>query len=92
MLTSTVTVSAISETETRFEFSAIPGPQLTRLPHISSASIDGFLKDVGDFASGKLVVRLPTAEDIANKESWKDDIASNAIRGAFCRGGIIFCN
>lgn len=66
-LASTVTISAISETETRFEFSAIPGPQLTRLPHITSASIDGFLKDVGDFASGKLVVRPPTAEDVAKQ-------------------------
>jgi hypothetical protein len=57
VLAATITLRKLSETETAFELSAIPGPQLSRMPNVTTSMIEDFLKKVGDFAAGKLVVK-----------------------------------
>lgn len=51
-LSSTISLRPVSENETHFEFSAVPGPQLTRMAHFTNSLIEDFLKRVGDYASG----------------------------------------
>lgn len=57
VLATTITLRKLSETETTFELSAIPGPQLSRMPNVTSSMIEDLLKKVGDFAAGRLIVK-----------------------------------
>jgi hypothetical protein len=57
VLAATITVSAVTEAQTRFELSALPGQQLQKMPGMVSGMIEEFLQVVGDFATGKLIVR-----------------------------------
>lgn len=61
VLPTTITLKVISENETHFELSAIPGPHLTRMVQFTSSMIEDFLKQIGGFASGQLIVQQPTA-------------------------------
>lgn len=61
VLSVTVTLKAVSERETAFELSATPGPQLSRLPSVTTSMIEDFLKRVGGFASGQYVLPPPQA-------------------------------
>lgn len=56
-LPTTVTLRAISENETHFELSAIPGPKMTRMSTFTSSLIEDFLNRVGDYASGRYVAQ-----------------------------------
>lgn len=58
VLPTTITLNALSENETHFELSAIPGRHLSNMSTFTSSMIEDFLKQIGDFASGKLVVRI----------------------------------
>lgn len=57
VLPTTITLNSISENETHFELSAIPGPHLTRMASFTSSMIEDFLKQIGEFASGRLIVK-----------------------------------
>lgn len=52
----TIQLKKVSETETLIDLSAVTGPQLSKSPTFVSQMIDEFLKKVGDFVSGKLIV------------------------------------
>jgi hypothetical protein len=56
-----VTVKAASDTETVFKLSAMPGPQLSRMPSVTTSMIEDFLSRVGGFASGQYVLPPPAA-------------------------------
>jgi hypothetical protein len=53
----TIGLNAVSETETTFSLSAVPGPQLSRNPYMTNEMLDAFLGKMGNFLSGKLVVK-----------------------------------
>jgi len=57
VLATTITLRKLSEAETAFELSAVPGPQLSKMPNVTSSMIEDFLKKVGDFAAGRLIVK-----------------------------------
>lgn len=57
VLPTTITLKTLSENETHFELSAIPGPHLTRMASFTSSMIEDFLKQIGGFASGQLIVQ-----------------------------------
>lgn len=59
VLPTTITLKVLSENETHFELSVIPGPHLTRMASFTSSMIEDFLKQIGEFASGRLVVKPP---------------------------------
>jgi hypothetical protein len=59
VLATTITVKAISDNECSFELSAVPGPQLSRMPNATTSMIEDFLKRVGGFASGQYVIPPP---------------------------------
>jgi|SRR6185437_3555964 len=90
VLPTTITLKAVSENETHFELSAIPGQHLSRMGTFTSSMIEDFLKQIGDFASGKLVVQVPCPrapltpeeERAANKRAAKGWVVLILILGA----------
>lgn len=73
VLAATVTVKSLPEGQSHMELSAIPGPQLQRMPGTVTAMIDEFLQVVGDFATGKLVIRpLSQGELVAQNKKTKN--------------------
>lgn len=65
VLPTTISLRAISENETHFEFSAIPGPRLTTMAYFTNELIEGFLGRIGDYASGRYVVSPEIAGQLA---------------------------
>lgn len=84
ILPATVSLSEISERETKFEISAIPGPNLTKMPTVTTAAIEGFLQKIGDFAAGKLIVQVPTPEQllVQNRKAGKGLLLALLIAAA----------
>lgn len=78
----TVTLKQHSESETIFELSAIPGPSFSRMPNVVTTAIEDFLKKVGEFASGRLVIRAPTPQENANNRA-------NGNRNTFILGVVV---
>jgi hypothetical protein len=74
VLRTTVTLKQISENECSFELSAMPGPQLTRMPNVTTTMIEEFLKRVGDFATGRLVLKV--APPITPAQARKNNMAA----------------
>ncbi|MDR3715960.1 MAG: hypothetical protein P4L51_24395 [Puia sp.] len=74
VLRTTVTLKQISENECSFELSAMPGPQLTKMPNVTTTMIEEFLKRVGDFASGRLILKV--APPITPGQARKNKIAA----------------
>lgn len=54
VLAVSVSLLVLAEDETEISFSAMPGPQLGRMPSFTASLIDDFLNEVGDRASGKI--------------------------------------
>ena len=74
VLPTTITLKALSENETHFELSAIPGPHLTRMASFTSSMIEDFLKQIGDFASGKLIVKTTVPQKVNPPSAGKTAI------------------
>lgn len=55
----TLEIKRLGDNETEVNLSAVAGPHLSRTPTFLSEMIEGFLTKVGDFLSGRLVVRAP---------------------------------
>ena len=71
VLPTTITLKALSENETQFELSAIPGPHLTRMASFTSSMIEDFLKQIGGFASGQLVVAPVVPRVVVPTSPWR---------------------
>lgn len=52
----------------------MPGPQLTKMPNVTTTMIEEFLKRVGDFASGRLILKV--APPITPGQARKNKIAA----------------
>jgi hypothetical protein len=79
VLAVTVTVKAASDTETAFELSAMPGPQLSRMPSVTTSMIEDFLSRVGGFASGQYALPPPAAPLTPEQQEQKRKRESKAI-------------
>jgi|HubBroStandDraft_1064217.scaffolds.fasta_scaffold756393_1 hypothetical protein len=65
----TIGLNAVSETETKFSLSAVPGPQLSRNPYMTNEMLDAFLGKMGYLLSGKVVVKT-TVRQISGRIRW----------------------
>jgi hypothetical protein len=85
VLPTTITLKALSENETQFELSAIPGPHLARMASFTSSMIEDFLKQIGDFASGKLVIKTTVPQSVIPPSAGR-----TAIGWVILIGGLAF--
>ena len=90
VLPTTITLKALSENETHFELSAIPGPHLTRMASFTSSMIEDFFKQIGDFASGKFVVTAVVPQKVEPPSTGRVAVCWLILIGVLALIGAVF--